>query len=302
MNARLGSFVCISLLLVMAVCAQAQGAVAPAAKKGPPTIAVLPFVGDATVTPEQLNFITGKFVSELISINAFTVLDRGKMDFILKEQGFQQSGACNSSGCKVQVGQLLGVDNLVSGNMVKFGPEYAFRIEYIDVGSGQIVKTVELTKEGDLYKVYKVVCSEGAQKLAEAIFGPKVIAPAPPVVATAPTVDLAPSPEPKPQAAAQVPADAIPSSPSKPMSTKRKWAMALWGTSLLGGGGGYYFNTVRVKRVDEYGNALTARNYADTKAAFDNAQSASTRRNISYGVSIGTLVAGTVLWFLPEGN
>ena len=250
-----------------------------------PTIAVLPFLGDATVTPEQLNFITGKFVSELIATDAFMVLDRGKMDFILKEQGFQQSGVCNNSECKVQVGQLLGVDNLVLGNMVKFGPEYAFRIEYIDVSSGQIMKTVELAKEGNLYQVYKSVCSEGAQKLVEAVFGPKA--------ATAKTVAQEP---------ASVPADAIPKLPSKPMSAKRKWALALWGTSLLGAGGGFYFNNQRAQYTDDYNKALKALNFTDTKTAFDNAQNASTRRTVSYGISLGTLLAGTVLWFLPEGN
>ena len=74
-----------------------------------PSIAVLTFKGDNIVTPEQLAFITTKFASELISSGAFTVLDRNRMDAILAEQGFQQSGTCNSTDCNVQVGQLLGV-------------------------------------------------------------------------------------------------------------------------------------------------------------------------------------------------
>ena len=66
-----------------------------------------PFVGDKSVTAEQLNFITGKFAGELMNTQVFHMLDRGQMDYILKEQGFQQTGTCNSSECQVQMGQLL---------------------------------------------------------------------------------------------------------------------------------------------------------------------------------------------------
>ena len=165
----------VTVLLLLMVCLSSLNAQVAASaqpvKQGSHMIAVLPFVGDQSVTPEQLNFITGKFAGELISTGAFTVLDRGKMDFILKEQGFQQTGVCNSSECKVQIGQLLGVDFLVAGNMVKFGPEYAFRLEYIDVSTGQLVKSVDISRKGDLYEVYKEICHEGAMKLAQNVQG-----------------------------------------------------------------------------------------------------------------------------------
>lgn len=133
---RLGLVVFFLLALCTGAGAQAQ----------PPQLAVIDFTGDANSTAEQLDFITGELASELVKTNAFVVLERGRMDAILQEQGFQQSGACNSSDCRVQVGQMLGVDKLVAGSLVRFGPQYAFRIEYLDVATGRILQTISLEK------------------------------------------------------------------------------------------------------------------------------------------------------------
>jgi hypothetical protein len=295
--------------------------VAPPAPPAPPTttpkatrpnIAVIPFVGDKNMTPEQLNFITGKFSGELLATKAFTLLDRGKMDFILKEQGFQQSGACNSSECQVQMGQLLGVDNIVAGNIVKFGPEYAFRIDYIDVASGQIVQTVEVSKEGDLYQVYKFICSQGAQKLVNAVFGgapvieepvatPAVVAPV-----TLPPETFASSLATPSQTAALAAAEPkvapVPKVQKTSMSLKRKIAIALWGSALLGAGGGYYFDSKAVGYAKDYDLAFDAGNQKETEAAWDNLELAKTGRLAGKGVSIGAFVVGAILWFLPEGK
>ena len=275
----------VSVFLFLAVGLYAQGVV-PAVKKGSPTVAVLPFIGDKTVTPEQLNFITGQFTSELISTGKFTVLDRGKMDFILKEQGFQQTGACNNSECKVQVGQLLGVDNLVAGNMVKFGSKYAFRLEYIDVRTGQMLKTVEFSKEGDLSEVYEAVCSEAARKLSEAVYKTESVSPESGAKKVTPVV----------------PADALPMRVSKPLSLKRKIAIGLWGSALLGAGGGYWFDSKGKDYAKDYDGAKTLGDSLQASVAYHNINNAKTDRAVSYGISIGTLILGAILWFLPEGD
>ena len=278
---RLRLYFCVGLLMVASLYAQSTPKL--------PNVAVMDFTGDNTVSADQLKFMTGKFMGELIATDQFTMLDRGKMEYILKEQGFQQSGACNSSECKVQMGQLLGVDYLVAGNLVKFGPEYAFHIEYIDVATGQVRKTVELTQKGDLYEVYKELCSEGARRLATA---------SSPMVQPKP-IDLAPA---EPSVERSVPIEALPVTSAKPLSTKRKVALALWGTSLLGVGAGAYFNSKGSSYQDDYNTAYAANNYTQTKAAYNKIQDAKTARNASYGISIGTFLLGAVLWFLPEGK
>lgn len=256
-----------------------------------PNVAITPFSGDNTVSTDQLEFITSKFTGELIRTNSFKVLDRGKMDFILQEQGFQQSGACNSSECKVQMGQMLGVDNLVAGKLVRFGSTYALHLEFIDVGTGEIAKTVDVEQKGDLEEVYKPLCNQAALNLQTEVQGKPVL-----------TIASEPSPAEPVAEKNVVPQDAIPKAESKPMSTKRKVALALWGTSLAGAGAGYYFDGKTSGYADDYRTAITSQDASATKDAYDNTQSSKDLRNVSYGVSVGTVLVGAVLWFWPEGK
>lgn len=266
-----------------------------------PNVAVLPFVGDKTVSPEQLSFITGKFSGELIATNAFSVIDRGKMDFILQEQGFQQTGACSDSECKVQMGQLLGVDFLVSGNMVKFGPEYAFRIEYIDVTTGRIAKTVEISKEGELYQVYKSVCVEAAQQLAKAVHGSKD---APSVSSSSQQASSSSSLQVQvlipPIVQSQDPLLESKQSTNKPMSIKRKIAIALGVMALGEAGGGVYFNYGAAVSALDYDDAIAAGDYYAAESAFSKIEDQKNLRLASYSASIATAIVGVVLWFWPE--
>jgi curli biogenesis system outer membrane secretion channel CsgG len=43
----------------------------------------------------------------------YQVMERSKMSEILREQGFQQSGACDEASCIVEMGQFLGVTLMV---------------------------------------------------------------------------------------------------------------------------------------------------------------------------------------------
>ena len=261
-----------------------------------PNIAISPFLGDKTVSAEQLNFITGKFAGELMNTQVFNVFDRVKMDYILKEQGFQQTGACNSSECQVQMGQLLGVDFIVSGNLVRFGSKYAFRADYIDVGSGKVVYFVEQSESGELENVYEPLCQGAAKKLAQKVTAPVAITVAPASSTVIPTQTGIQNPAPV------VPADALPAQPSKPLSGKRKVALALWGSSLLGAGGGFYFNSKGSSAQSKYDDAERDHLNAEAQIAYEDVEIADRNRNIGYGASIGTLLVGAVLWFLPEGK
>lgn len=269
MHKKLAVLIEILLLFVLVALSTAQSAT---------NVAIMPFSGDNTVSSDQLEFITSKFSGELIATNAFKVLDRGKMDFILQEQGFQQSGACNSSECKVQMGQLLGVDNLVAGKLVRFGGTHALHLEFIDVGTGEIVKTVDVEEKGELEDVYKSLCSGAAQSLR---------------------ISLQDSESPN---LSQVSPDAIPKMETKPLSMKRKVALGFWGVSLVGVGAGVYNNLKGDQYSDDYDDAIKDVDFHDTKVAYDNTHSAETARNTSYGVSIGAAVIGAILWFWPEGK
>jgi hypothetical protein len=87
-------------------------------------------------SPEVL-LLTDKLINSLVKAG-FTVIERGKRDEILKEQGFQQSGACSESSCLVEVGQLLGVQKMIGGTIGKFGDAYVIELRLINVGTAKI--------------------------------------------------------------------------------------------------------------------------------------------------------------------
>jgi hypothetical protein len=127
-------------------------------------IAVMDLDADG-VTVSEARTLTNKLRGELISTGVFTVIERGEMDNILKEQGFQSTG-CTSQECAVEMGQLLGVQKLVAGSIGKVGAIYLVSLRMIDVAKGTIVKNAEEEIEGDISAVLRVGMYNVARKIA----------------------------------------------------------------------------------------------------------------------------------------
>ena len=100
-------------------------------------VAVLDLDGSALQATE-MQALSGRFRAEILETGVVQVMERNQMDMILREQGFQQSGACNSQDCIVQMGQLLGVDKMIAGDIGKLGNTYLLTARIIDLQSGQI--------------------------------------------------------------------------------------------------------------------------------------------------------------------
>jgi hypothetical protein len=62
--------------------------------------------------------ITDRIRDELLSTGYFRVLERAEMETILKEHGFQLTGACEQS-CAVQIGKVLEVKKIITGSVGK---------------------------------------------------------------------------------------------------------------------------------------------------------------------------------------
>jgi TolB-like protein len=130
-------------------------------------IAVLDITGSASdFKPEDLQAITARFETELMRTGAVQVLERRSMDLILQEQGFQQSGACNSSECQIEVGQLLGVDRIITGTITKVERLYTINLRMVHVGTGQNELSHALDIRGTLEDVLRGGCYEMAQIFA----------------------------------------------------------------------------------------------------------------------------------------
>lgn len=104
-------------------------------------VAVIDFSGEG-VSKTTLLALSDFFRSELIGKGQYKVMDRGNMNEIFAEIGFQQSGACTDEACLIEVGQLLGVMKMFGGSIGKIGAKYMITVKIIDVKTGSIDKIV----------------------------------------------------------------------------------------------------------------------------------------------------------------
>jgi hypothetical protein len=93
-------------------------------------------------------------------------MERGKMQEILKEQAFQQSGACNTDACAVEVGQLIGVEKMVAGSLGRVGKTYSIVLRLIDVKTGRVERSVTQDYTGAIDRLLTEGMGAIADKLA----------------------------------------------------------------------------------------------------------------------------------------
>ncbi len=115
-------------------------------------IAVIELDADGVTTGEART-ITSKLRNELIKTGNFEVIERGKMNEILKEQGFQNTG-CTSQECVVEMGRLIGVNKIIAGDIGKVGKLHIINLRIINVATGKVEKAVEEITRNGLEEVY----------------------------------------------------------------------------------------------------------------------------------------------------
>ncbi|MFQ6608093.1 MAG: CsgG/HfaB family protein [Fidelibacterota bacterium] len=93
--------------------------------------------------------LTDRLRSEMVEVGAFVVVERGQMEMILEEQGFQQTG-CTSAECAVEVGKLLGVQKMVTGSIGKLGELYTVDARMFDVQTGEIERVSKREYRGGI--------------------------------------------------------------------------------------------------------------------------------------------------------
>lgn len=108
-------------------------------------IAVLPFnTHNATEDIKQFSFGTMASINHTLSgMEEYTVIDRGQIENILKEIGFQKTGLTEKD--QVKAGKLFGVDVLVLGTIQKSNNNYRINLNFTDVQTGKIIKTFQVT-------------------------------------------------------------------------------------------------------------------------------------------------------------
>ena len=114
------------------------------------TIAVLDFKTSGGLSPAEVTTLANRFRGILVQTRVFDVVEREKMNDILNAQDFNMSDACNTAECAVQVGQLLGVEQMIAGDLGKIGQTYTIDLRLIDVESGKIVGTQTKDYKGEI--------------------------------------------------------------------------------------------------------------------------------------------------------
>jgi hypothetical protein len=117
------------------------------------------------VSRDDARFLSDRLRTELFETGEFQVVEREKMELILKEQGFQNTG-CTSVECAVEIGQLLNVQTIIAGAIGKIEDIYSISLRMIDVQTGAIIKTATEDYEGKLSEVLTEVIPRIAVQLA----------------------------------------------------------------------------------------------------------------------------------------
>lgn len=120
------------------------------------------------ISNDEAAIITNRIRSELTKTGVFTVVERGQMEVVLKEQGFQQSG-CTTDECIVEVGQLLNVKQMVAGSIGKIGSILTISARVIDVATGKIIKTVDSDCKCKIEELLIKTTKDIAEKLAKSM-------------------------------------------------------------------------------------------------------------------------------------
>jgi len=166
----------------------------------PIRIAIQP-LSARSVKAHDAEMVADVLAGKLMESGRFRVMERSEMKRILAEQGFQKSGACDGQKCAVEVGRILGIEQMVVGAFGKFGTSWALTVRRVDVQSGEVVAQSSRQFEGPLSKVPDSLLTGAAVDLSKDLWGPAVAkvsdskpSPVAPVEAVVPVPDNVPGP------------------------------------------------------------------------------------------------------------
>ena len=116
------------------------------AQESLPTVAVIDFEGRG-IAQLEAQTLTDRFRSSINNTGAVRLVERNMMEEVLQEQGFQQAG-CTSDECAIEVGQLLGVQNMIGGAIGKVGNTFTIDLRMIAVETGTAIRTQNVSYAG----------------------------------------------------------------------------------------------------------------------------------------------------------
>jgi TolB-like protein len=86
-------------------------------------------------------YIVDEIEYQLVNSGKFTIVDRKTLDIIRSEQNFQMSGEVSDNSA-VSIGQMLGANIVITGNIIGTGTNQRLSIRALDVSTAEIVTIV----------------------------------------------------------------------------------------------------------------------------------------------------------------
>jgi TolB-like protein len=130
-----------------------------------PNIAILDLSAKG-VDSVDASVLSEKMRGEFINSKKFQVIERGAVEEVLKEQGFQQSG-CMSNECVAEAGQLLGVKYMAAGSIGKIEQTYLLSVRLINATNGKIEASAQKEITGSLVQMLKTGVPEVVSQICD---------------------------------------------------------------------------------------------------------------------------------------
>jgi hypothetical protein len=78
------------------------------------------------------------------------VLSRADINLVLRENAFQQSGACDDEACLIEAGHVLGLEKLITGTVSMVGQTYNTVLKVIDIETAKLESSVSRRHTGSV--------------------------------------------------------------------------------------------------------------------------------------------------------
>jgi len=139
------------------------------------TVAVLDFEGRG-ITMQEAQTLTDRFNTSLASTGQVIMVERGTMNDVLAEQGFE-AGECASDECAAEVGAMLGVEYMISGAIGKLGDTYTIDAKMFSVATGaaESMKSITYSGKVDPPRALKKKRKKASAELADGEGGSKLL-------------------------------------------------------------------------------------------------------------------------------
>ena len=126
------------------------------------TISVFDFSNNG-LSNNEVSTLTDRLRTELVNVSEFKVVERSKIDDILKEQKFQLSGCVDE--CLLEIGKMLGANQIVIGSFGRVGNIFTISARIVDAESGEVMQAISYDSDYSVENLLKFGMRDCAYRL-----------------------------------------------------------------------------------------------------------------------------------------